>query len=95
MAKTKGENYRKVLCAFKQLARKHGVALEPQVITCDFEEAQAEALRSEFPAAALQGCGFHHKRAIHRNWRKRVQQAEVESRLGFRWGNMVPNGEQP
>ena len=82
MVGAKTENYNKVLLAFKQPARKHNVVLEPDTITCDFEGAQAEALRDAFPAAALQGCGVHYRRAVLRNWRKEMQKTKVKGRLG-------------
>ena len=78
MVRATTESYEEVLRAFKQSARNYNVVLKPAVITCDYELAQAEALRKTFSNTPLQGCSFHFKRAVHRNWRKHVKMVKVK-----------------
>jgi hypothetical protein len=57
----------KILRHLLSAAQKHGVVLNPQRLTCDFELATINAFRTVFPSLHVAACFFHFSQSL---WRK-------------------------
>ncbi len=50
----------------KDRADEEGLVLNPEVISCDFEQGAIKAFKRHFPNAKIAGCHFHFSSAIYK-----------------------------
>jgi hypothetical protein len=58
------EIYDMFLNLLKDRADEEGLVLNPEVISCDFEQGAIKAFKRHFPNAKIAGCHFHFSNAI-------------------------------